>query len=142
MMTSNKRISRLIPLLLVPVLFFSCDEQRRVIEPFVPSGNRVVLLEEITGKGCTNCPKGSREIENLLVQFPDNLVVVSNHSGFFANPQFFPLGQYDLRTEEGEFLYSYLGPNLGYPAGVVNRVPVNGDMQTSLNQWRDRKSVV
>lgn len=114
---------------------FSCEEQERMIIPIVPSGNRVILLEEFTGKGCTNCPKGSREIENLLTQFPNNLVAVSIHAGFFANPEFFPLGQYDLRTEEGEFLYGYLGPNLGYPAGVVNRTPVNGDMQTSLNQW-------
>jgi hypothetical protein len=115
--------------------FTSCSEQQRVIEPFVPEGNRVVLLEEFTGKGCTNCPKGSREIENLLIQFPDNLVAISLHAGFFANPQFFPLGTYDLRTDEGEFLFDYLGPNLGYPAGVVDRIAVNGDMQIGRNQW-------
>lgn len=116
-------------------LCLSCDEQRRVIVPFIPEGNRVVLLEEFTGKGCTNCPKGSREIENLLTRFPDNLVAVSIHAGFFANPQFFPLGQYDFRTEEGQTLFDYLGPNLGYPAGVVNRTPVSGEMQISANAW-------
>jgi len=113
----------------------SCEEQERVIVPFVPSGNRVILLEEITGKGCTNCPKGSREIENLLTQYPNNLVAVSIHSGFFANPEFFPLGQYDFRTEEGEFLYTYLGPNEGYPAGIVDRTPRTGHMQLGLQQW-------
>ena len=113
----------------------SCEEKERVIVPFVPSGNRVILLEEITGKGCTNCPKGSREIENLLTQFPNNLVAVSIHSGFFANPEFFPLGEYDFRTEEGEFLYTYLGPNEGYPAGIVNRTPRGGHMQLGLQQW-------
>lgn len=113
----------------------SCDEERRTIIPFVPEGNRVILLEEFTGKGCTNCPKGSREIENLLTLFPDNLVAVSIHAGFFANPQFFPIGQYDLRTEEGEDLFDFLGPNLGYPAGVINRIPVNGEMQLSANAW-------
>ncbi len=112
-----------------------CFEQQKVIEPLVPSGNRVVLLEEFTGKGCTNCPKGSRELENLLIQFPNNLVAVSLHAGFFANPQFFPLGTYDLRTDEGEFLIEYLSQPIGYPSGVVNRVAVNGDMQLSLNQW-------
>lgn len=112
-----------------------CFEQQRVIEPFVPSGNRVVLLEEFTGKGCTNCPKGSRELENLLTQFPNNLVAISLHAGFFANPQFLPIGIYDLRTEEGEFLIEYLSQPAGYPSGVVNRTPVNGDMQISLNQW-------
>ena len=113
----------------------SCDEQKRIIEPFIPTGDRVVLLEEFTGKGCSNCPKGSREIENLLFLLPDNLVAVSIHAGFYANPQIFPIGQYDFRTMEGEFLYDYLGPNLGYPAGVVNRTPVNGEIQLSYNAW-------
>lgn len=128
-------ISAFILLLMTMVALPACDEQRRIIEPFVPAGDRIVLLEEFTGKGCTNCPKGSREIDNLLVQFPENLVVVSLHAGFFADPTVFPLGQYDLRTDEGEFLFSYLGPNLGYPSGVVNRVPRSGDMQIGLNQW-------
>lgn len=117
------------------VILVSCEEQRRVIEPFIPAGNRIVLLEEFTGKGCTNCPKGSREIENLLTRFPDNLVVVSLHAGFFANPQIFHIGQYDFRTAEGEILYDYLGPNLGYPAGVIDRTPVNNEMQLSANAW-------
>lgn len=112
-----------------------CDEQWRVIEPFVPAGNRVVLLEEFTGVGCTNCPKGSREIENLLTQFPDNLIAVSIHAGFFADTNIFNFGKYDFRTEEGQFLFGYLGPNLGYPAGVVDRTAVNGDMQIGRNQW-------
>src|SRR5687768_3900703 len=117
------------------IFILSCEEQKRVIEPFVPTGNRVVLLEEFTGKGCTNCPKGSREIENLLTLFPDNLVAVSIHAGFFANPDLFPIGQYDLRPPQAQELYNLLGPNLGYPAGVVNRTLVNGDMQLGANQW-------
>lgn len=115
--------------------FSSCDEQRRIIEPFIPAGDRVVLLEEFTGKGCTNCPKGSREIDNLLSLFPDNMVVVSIHAGFFADPQTFPIGQYDFRTMEGEFLYNYLGPILGYPSGDVNRTRVNNELQLSANAW-------
>jgi hypothetical protein len=59
---------------------YACEENRRVIVPFVPEGDKVVLLEEFTGKGCTNCPKGSREIENLLTIFPDNLIAVSIHA--------------------------------------------------------------
>ncbi len=113
----------------------SCDEQKRIIEPFVPAGNRTILLEEFTGKACPNCPKGSRELENLLQQFPDNLVAVSIHAGFFAKPQVPPLGQYDLRTPEGDVLIDYLGPPLGYPAGDVNRTPVSGELLLSSNAW-------
>lgn len=126
----------LYPVLFLAIFFLaSCDEQYRHIEPFVPSGNRVVLIEEFTGKGCTNCPKGSRELENLLQQFPDNLAVVSIHAGFFANPQFFPLGVYDFRTEEGEDLYDYLGPPVFYPAATIDRTLVTGDRMLGLNQW-------
>ena len=121
--------------LALSLMLTGCFEQQRVIEPFVPSGNRVVLLEEFTGKGCTNCPKGSRELENLLTQFPNNLVAVSLHAGFFADPVQFPVGVYDLRTDEGEYLINYLSQPIGYPSGVVNRTPVSGDMQQGLNQW-------
>jgi hypothetical protein len=117
------------------LIFTGCFEDQKNIVPFVPSGNRVVLLEEFTGKGCTNCPKGSRELDNLLTQFPDNLIAVSLHAGFFANPNFFPLGVYDLRTDEGEFLINYLSQPIGYPSGVVNRTPISGEMQLGLNQW-------
>jgi len=88
--------------------FLMACQERRDIQPVVPGGDRIVLLEEFTGKGCTNCPKGSREIENLLAIYDSNLVVVSIHAGFFANPDFFDLGQYDLRTEEGENIFAGL----------------------------------
>jgi hypothetical protein len=109
--------------------------RKRTIEPVVPTGDRVVLLEEFTGKGCTNCPKGSREIENLRSIWGGQLSVVSIHANFFADPQFFPLGQYDLRTDEGEQLFDLLGPNLGYPAGVINRTKFNGEYQHAANVW-------
>jgi hypothetical protein len=109
----------------------------REIQPVVPGGDRIVLLEEFTGKGCTNCPKGSREIESLLALYDSNLVVVSIHAGFFANPNFFDLGQYDLRTDEGEQIFGMLGPNIGYPAGVVNRTKYNGDYQHGAQSWAD-----
>jgi thiol-disulfide isomerase/thioredoxin len=107
----------------------------RTIEPVVPEGERIVLLEEFTGKGCTNCPKGSREIENLLSFYGAQVVVVSIHANFFANPVQFPLGQFDLRTDEGEQLFDYLGPNLGYPAGVINRRKFGGEFQQGANVW-------
>jgi len=114
-------------------LTLSC--RTRVIEPVIPAGERVVLIEEFTGKGCTNCPKGSRELENLLSIYQQQLVVVSIHANFFANPQFFPLGQYDFRTDEGELLFDYLGPNLGYPAGVIDRRKFNNEFQQGTNVW-------
>jgi len=108
---------------------------KRTIEPIVPAGERIVLLEEFTGKGCTNCPKGSREIDNLLSIYGEHLVVVSIHANFFANPAQFPLGEFDFRTDEGEELFDYLGPNLGYPAGVINRRKFSNEFQHGANVW-------
>lgn len=120
----------------VIVLFaVSCCEEKRIIEPFIPSGNRVVLLEEFTGIGCTNCPKGSREIENLLVTYPNNLIAVSIHAGFFADTVQFPYGQYDLRSPQAQDLLDLLGPIDGYPSATINRTPVSGSIQLSANQW-------
>lgn len=130
----SKYLPTLISLIAL-ISLISCEEKERVIVPFVPSGNRVVLLEEFTGKSCTNCPKGSREIENLLTQFPNNLISVSIHAGYFANQDLLPLGIYDFRTEEGDFLYGYLGAPFGYPSGVVDRTPRGGEMQIGLQQW-------
>lgn len=121
-------------LCLLIALLLGCKDDR-VIEPIIPTGDRVILLEEFTGKGCTNCPKGSREIDNLLSLYGDNLVAVSIHAGFFADPMFFPLGSYDLRTSEGESLFDYLGPNFGYPAGIVDRTEFNGFLQHGHTAW-------
>ena len=127
---------RFLYFLFAGAIFYLCEACcTRVIEPFVPAGERVVLLEEFTGKGCTNCPKGSRELENLLSIYKEQLVVVSIHANFFADPTQFPIGQYDFRTEEGEALFDYLGPNLGYPAGVINRRKFNNDYQQGANVW-------
>ena len=131
---SFKPLWKLFCLLLI-LFSGSCEEQRRIIEPFVPSGNRVVLLEEFTGKGCTNCPKGSREIENLLVTYPDNLIAVSIHAGFFADPVQFTLGQYDLRAPQADELLQLLSPIDGYPSGAVNRTRVGNNIQLGSNQW-------
>lgn len=127
-------IRTIIIIVFIASLAFSCQKER-MVSPVVPGGERIVLLEEFTGKGCTNCPKGSRVIDDLLSVYDSNLVVVSIHAGFFANPQFFPLGEYDLRTEEGEKIFSMLGPNSGYPSGVVDRIKVNGNYQINASQW-------
>lgn len=130
-----KNITRLIAICAI-IFTIACDENERIIEPFVPTGNRVVLLEEFTGKGCTQCPKGSREIENLLTLFPNNLIAVSIHAGPFANPASYPqLGPNDLRSPQAQDLFDLLSPVLFYPTGAVNRTPVSGDMQLTLNQW-------
>lgn len=112
------------------ILFFSaCEENMPVIPEFVASGNRKVLIEEVTGVGCVNCPQGSATIEGFLGLYPNNLIAVSIHTGEFARP--YTRSKYDFRTTQGDKLTTDIFGEepFAYPAAVVNRLVFPG--QTS-----------
>lgn len=100
----------------------SCDnidkEDRLVYEKPAPAA-RAVLLEDFTGQRCTNCPKGTEVIEQLVAEYGDTAVIaVGIHGG--------PLGFHGnqsnigLATDTGDEYYNHW--NLQYqPVGLVNR---------------------
>ncbi|MCH2043843.1 MAG: Omp28 family outer membrane lipoprotein [Saprospiraceae bacterium] len=97
--------------------------------------DRVVLVEEFTGVKCVNCPAGSEKIEQLLDIYPDNLIAVSVHAGFFSKP--FDSSPEDFTTADGEALDALLGPVTGWPAATVNRKTFDGESERilSINSW-------
>ncbi len=105
----------------------SCSEIMPIIpEPRPPEEiNRKVIIEEFTGVTCVNCPAGSAEIENLLAIYGDNLIPLSIHAGFFAEPDPSRSTQ-DFRTDAGDFLIGFLGEPQGYPSAVIDRKLLNG----------------
>jgi Outer membrane protein Omp28 len=119
------------------ILNIGCKE----IEPTIPSlsstlgGERNVLIEEFTGVRCVNCPDGSAEIENIRARFPDRVVAVSIHAGFFANP--YPENRSDFRTNVGTPLEILLESPQGYPSAVVNRKKFTGQagLQVGQSSW-------
>ena len=104
-----------------------------------PSGlsDRVVVVEEFTGAQCVFCPPGSEELENLLSLYPDNMIAISIHTGFFAMP--IPnKSKYDFRTADGDALEDILGvPDKGYPSSIINRkeFPGEGSLHTVKTSW-------
>lgn len=106
-------------------------------EPTPPDEiERKVIIEEFTGVTCVNCPQGSAEIENLLAIYGDNLIAVSIHAGFFAEPD--PVrNTIDFRTQAGDALISFLGEPQGYPSAVIDRKLHNGNtsLQESQGTW-------
>ncbi len=94
----------------------SCDTEEP--PPPIPQ-DRKVLIEEFTGVRCVNCPAGSAEIESLLFNYGEQLIAISIHAGFYANP--YPESQYDFSTPEGDNLENFLGIPIGYPTSVINR---------------------
>ncbi len=115
------------------LLMTSCSELGPSVNP--EGTNRVVLVEEFTGVQCVNCPEGSEQIELLLGIHGDNLIAVSIHSGFFANP--YMDSQYDFRTDEGAAIENLLGPAIGYPIATINRrvFPSEGEALLNRSKW-------
>jgi hypothetical protein len=133
----NKMKNKISIIAILATFNIGCNE----IEPTIPSlsgaigGERKVLIEEFTGVRCVNCPDGSAEIENIRSRYPDRVVAVSIHAGFFANP--YPENRFDFRTDAGTQLQTYLEEPQGYPSAVVNRKKFAGQtgLQVGQSSW-------
>lgn len=118
------------------VSMVACKEQPLEI-PNLTVGKRHILVEELTGVRCQNCPDGTRELVNLQNQLgAENLVVVSIHAaGNYSDPYISdPANQYDFRFPEAQALANYIGEAEGFPTATINRRLVEGN--TSLFVFR------
>ena len=114
------RAYNLILLALLAVVWTSCTEEGVMIPPFEePDSKRVVLLEDLTGVQCPNCPKGAAAIEDILTRLPNNVVAVGVHGNFLTKP--LPESKYDFRTAKSIALEEFLKPFLGKPSAHINR---------------------
>lgn len=89
--------------------------------------NKNAVLEIYDGIYCVYCPQGHQIAAELHNNAPNDVVLISIHSGQYAAPA---LGDPDFRTEFGAALAGQTGLN-GYPAGTVNR-HVFPDLQQGL----------
>ena len=115
----------------------SCREQLvKVPEIESIESPRIVLLEELTGVSCPNCPIGTEKIIELKAAFGDNLVVVAVHGEFLARPT--DENRYDFRFEEAADLEDFLKPWQGKPAASINRIQHTDDEFSVSNPqlWR------
>lgn len=125
------------PLLIVfaGLLFWGCEEKPITI-PKLSVGARKVLVEELTGVRCQNCPDGAAILANLGKQLGENLIVISVHAaGTYSVP--YPENKYDFRTPKGTEMADYLGKPDGYPSASVNRrlVPPETVIYLGPNYW-------
>jgi hypothetical protein len=69
------------------IFFLSCEEVTiPITDVVIEPTEKVVLIEELTGAKCPNCPKGTKAIENILSKYPDNVIAVGIHGSFLAEP--------------------------------------------------------
>lgn len=130
---------RNIILVCIAISFFSCEEQMVMIpEVDNPGTERVVLLEDLTGASCSNCPAASTIAKDIQLTFPGKVVVVGIHGDLLSEPTF--NSKYDFRFEEAEALENYLGFFFGKPAGAINRTQIEGDPEFSIStpeRWQN-----
>ncbi|MFN0213063.1 MAG: Omp28-related outer membrane protein [Saprospiraceae bacterium] len=99
----------------------ACKEQPIIIpDPSLNVTGRTVLVEEVTGVRCANCPIGTQTLVALQGQYgADKVVVVSLHA---AGPFSLPYSnQEDYRSAETQELANYIGPLEGFPTASINR---------------------
>lgn len=109
------------------------DEGDRLIYVKPAEVGRAVLIEDLTGQRCINCPTGT-DIINCIIQTygEDNVIAVGIHSGplgFTGNSK-----RVGLMTDTGDEYYTYWanGTNLGQPSAIFNRKKGPSD---NLNNW-------
>jgi hypothetical protein len=117
-------------------ILFACDEQPIIIGDIViPVTDRIVLVEELTGVNCPNCPSGSAKLEALIQLFEGKVIGVGIHGDFLTQP--IEGSAYDFRTDASiaiEDLFSFFGK----PSAVINRLKDGNDEPVAIlnpDQW-------
>jgi len=114
------------------IIFISCDEKPVDIPEFsVPDTGKTVLIEELTGVSCPNCPAGSARLQSLIQLFEGSVIGVSVHGDFLSDPV--TASEFDFRNEEGVKLEEYLSPWFGKPCATFNRIQVENASEFAIS---------
>ncbi len=108
--------------------------------PAIAIHKKRVLLEDYTGHTCPNCPTAGKTARDLQDQYPDQVILMAVHAGWFARtypesgvPQIY---NYDFRTTAGTEWDAFFGNgNAGNPNGLVNRLKVNSKYVVRPSEW-------
>lgn len=128
--------------LAIAVLFFGCTETPIMIPEFnFCDSRRVVLVEDLTGVECPNCPKGADALEAIANKCSKSVIaVVGIHGNFLTKPinKNGIVSKYDFRNPKSIELEEYLKPYLGKPSVQINRRYFEGELYTAVDfieQW-------
>lgn len=111
------------------------DEGDRLIYVKPAEVGRAVLIEDLTGQRCINCPDGTDIINGIIETYgEDNVIAVGIHCGplgFAGNSK-----RVGLKTDTGDEYYTHWanGTNLGQPSAIFNRKKGKGPID-NYNNW-------
>jgi Outer membrane protein Omp28 len=112
---------------LAALMMCGCEEKPIVIPPLEASERRV-LIEELTGVRCTNCPDGALVLQSLVQSHGEGVIIVGLHAAAgYVEP--YPESQYDFRSTDATTICNYLFVNgdPGAPAASIDRRKWNGE---------------
>ena len=136
----HARVAGVCTVLFMALLVTSCDVIDAPFEetpdnPDTVGVRQTVLLEDVTGQYCGNCPAGNEVIRQLEASYGDRLIVISIHAGNLALPVP-PDYPAEYRTPEGNVLNgTFKNSLIGLPNGQVNRVTVNDGIVLFKDRW-------
>ena len=116
-----------------------------------PIQDKGILIEDLTGVRCPNCPDAAIRAKELKANNPDRVVVVGLYTEQPNNLTFPHSGDEDLRREQSTNLYTNIYGSPPLPGGGVNRKVYSGQNQinqvhalwgSSVNNEKPLKSVV
>lgn len=111
---------RILILGLLLMILSSCDKSIVLVPEFEAiESDRVVLIEEMTGVSCPNCPKGTAEVEAIKELYGDQVIPVGIHGFFLSWPT--KESKFDFRNDFAKQLEMTLAPGTSKPAALINR---------------------
>lgn len=91
-----------------------------------------VLIEDITGVQCVNCPQAHDIMKQIALAHPGRVELVSIHAGQYAVP--YPYSQYNFAIPEGTTIANFLGSAGFWPIGAVDRKIYSGQSDVLLDR--------
>src|SRR5210317_832549 len=101
-------------------LTISCAEKEIVIPPLeVPITGKKIIVEDLTGVRCPNCPSANARLEAIQSIYRENLIIISVHGDLLTKP--LPESNQDFRNPDSQALEESYAPLIGKPSAVINR---------------------
>jgi hypothetical protein len=118
------------------VLVLGCSEPEIIIPPLeIPTSGQNVMVEELTGVRCPNCPSAAARLESIKLLYGENIVVVNVHGDLLTRP--LPESKYDFRNKFASALEERFKPFIGKPSVVINRT-IHPQFELLANPLQDQ----
>jgi hypothetical protein len=142
-------------LLIFSLLFVACKEDNpgiileEVVVPLLDtsyvvtdpgiSSYKKILLEDLTGVRCVNCPRAAKKAAELSTKYNDTVVVMALYIKSFETQFTSPYeGFPDLRTDEAEIIMGAVGTPTGLPNGFVDRFKFGSQAAMIDHEWENK----